>query len=109
MEGLDVAWEGVDEGEKQALREDLLASTPGLKAAEVDGGGWCKVDWEKVPELVEQRKVLVRKGKAYVPGREQMSMVVTEFSDRLAVALEVCEPKTHHDIDCRSSGDVNRP
>ena len=89
--GLDVAWEGVDEEEKRALREDLLAATPGLKAAEVDGGGWCKVDWEKVPELVEQRKVLVRRGKAYVPGREQMSMVVGEFSDRLAVALEVCK------------------
>jgi DNA primase large subunit len=42
-----------------------------------------------VPELVEGRRVFLRGGKAYVPGREQMSMVVAEFTKRLDKALEV--------------------
>jgi DNA primase large subunit len=43
-----------------------------------------------VPELVEQRRVLLKRGKAYVPQREQMSLVVAEFTRKLDDALEVC-------------------
>jgi DNA primase large subunit len=34
--------------------------------------------------------VLLKYGKAYVPGREQLSMVVAEYTSRLDKALEVC-------------------
>ncbi|KZZ89877.1 DNA primase large subunit [Ascosphaera apis ARSEF 7405] len=47
------------------------------------------VDWTRVPELVERRNVFLRKGKAYVPSREQMSMVVAEFTARLKAAMEL--------------------
>ena len=87
VESLNFEWDKVTEQERRELLADLLAATPGLK--KTDDEGWFKVDWEKVPELVESRRVLLRKGKAYVPAREQTSMVVSEFTRRLDQALEV--------------------
>jgi DNA primase large subunit len=46
---------------------------------------------------VEQRRVLVKRGKAFVPQREQLSLVVAEFTKRLDEALEVrLPPLTPH-------------
>ncbi|KAL2434949.1 putative DNA primase large subunit [Exophiala dermatitidis] len=87
IESLNLSWEVVSEEEKRELGEQLLAATPGLRRLEEES--WFKVDWTRVPELVEHRTVLVRKGKAYVPMREQTSMVLTEFSNRLEKALEL--------------------
>lgn len=42
-----------------------------------------------MPELVEQRRVFLKAGKAYVPVREQMSMVLAGFTERLDKGLEV--------------------
>jgi len=88
VESLSFEWEKVGDNERKELSSDLLAATPGVKNAEDEA--WFKVDWEKVPELVQGRRVLLRRGKAYVPAREQMSMVVSEFTKRLEQALEVC-------------------
>ena len=89
VESLNLDWEIVTEQEKQALVQDLLNSTPGLRKQDIDEGGWLKVDFETIPELVETRRVLVRGGKGYVPGKEQMSMVLAGFHDRLEKGLEV--------------------
>lgn len=88
VEGLNLDWEPVTEEEKREHWEQLKAAAGGfLKKA--DEESWFKVDWERVPELVENRKVFLKAGKAYVPGREQLSLVVTEFTSRLEKALEV--------------------
>jgi len=87
---LEFAWEKVSEEEKREFSAELLAVNPGMRK-DVDEG-WFKVDWEKVSELVESRRVYVRKGKAFVPAKEQTSMVVSEFSRRLDDSLEVCSP-----------------
>jgi DNA primase large subunit len=89
VESLDFDWEVLNESEKNELAPSLAAATPGLKKQELEEGGWFKVDWERVPELVEQRKVYLKAGKAYVPAREQMSMVLAEFGARLEKGLEV--------------------
>ncbi|KAI1920240.1 DNA primase subunit pri2 [Ophidiomyces ophidiicola] len=86
VDSLNFDWDIVSEEEKHNLGEALLASTPGIKR--LDNEGWFKVDWERVPELVERRGVFLRKGKAYVPLREQLSMIMAEFSIRLEKALE---------------------
>lgn len=86
VKSLNLEWEEVGEDEKRELRKDLLASSQQPKGEEQE---WFKVDWERVPELVEQRKVLLKRGKAYVPQREQMSLVVAEFTKKLDEALEV--------------------
>ena len=87
VESLNFKWEMVSDDEKRQLGEQLLAATPGLK--KLDEENWFKVDWTRVPELVEYRTVFLRKGKAYVPMREQTSMIMTEFTNRLEKALEL--------------------
>jgi DNA primase large subunit len=87
VKGLNFDWEVVGDEEKEELREQLLAATPGFRRGEEES--WFKVEWERVPELVEQRLVLLKKGKAYVPIQEQASMVLAEFGKRLEKGLEV--------------------
>lgn len=90
MESLRLDWDIVSEEEKKALGADLLNATPGLKRQDVEErGGWFKVDFETVPELVEGRRVFLKGGKAYVPVREQMSMVLAGFNSNLDGGLEV--------------------
>ena len=87
INSLDFAWEKVDEKEKAELSEGLRATTGILPKGQEEA--FFKIEWEKVPELVEQRKVMLKRGMAYVPVREQMSLVATEFTRRLDQSLEV--------------------
>lgn len=89
---LNLNWEVVPEEEKRELGSDILNGTSGLRRQELEEGGLFKVDFETVPELIEHRKVFVKSGKAYVPGREQLSIVLTEFCEKLDNGLEVCKP-----------------
>lgn len=89
ISGLDLDWwEPVTEDEKRMYAADLAAMASGKKASSEDEN-WFKVDWDRVPDLVEGRRVFLKAGKAFVPGREQSSMVVAEFSSRLEKQLEV--------------------
>lgn len=81
-------WEAVTEDERREYGAELAAMTSGRKTGG-DDDTWFKVDWERVPDLVEGRRVFMKAGKAFVPGREQSSMVVAEFSSRLERQLEV--------------------
>ena len=87
VNSLNFAWEVVSEEEKKEMADHLLSATPGIRR--LDGENWFKVDWTQVPELVEHRTVLIRKGKAYVPMKEQTSMILTEFTARLEKGLEL--------------------
>lgn len=64
---------------------------------------WYKVKWTRVPDLVEKRRVFLKAGWAYVPSKEQSSIVFQEFQSRLEVALEVSLKNlrlTTHRINC---------
>lgn len=87
---LSLDWEPVSESERNTLAPDLLAATPGLRRVDLEEGGWFKVDFENVPELVESRRVLVREGRAYVPAKEHVSLVLGAFSANLEQGLQVC-------------------
>lgn len=89
VESLQLDWEVVSEDEKRNLAANLANATLGLKQKEVEEGGWFKVDFETVPELVESRRVFLKAGKAYVPVKEQMTMVLAGFNERLEKGLEV--------------------
>lgn len=93
VQSLSLDWEQVSDKERKALREELAATSAGGYGVKLqpEEETWCKVDWERVPELVERRVVFLRAGKAYVPGREQQSMVIAEFTKALEKALEVRE------------------
>lgn len=81
-------WEPVTDEERVEFAAELEAMMPARRTT-TEEDTWFKVDWERVPDLVEGRRVFMRYGKAYVPGREQASMVVAEFSSRLDRQLEV--------------------
>ena len=87
VKSLQFDWDMVSEEEKRELAVELVAATPGLRR--VDEESWFKVDFERVPELVESRRVLLRRGRAYVPVREQLSMILAEFTARLDRGLVV--------------------
>lgn len=89
VESLSLDWEVVSEDEKREFAEELKAAGGGYPKR-IEEESYFKVDWERVPELVESRRVFLRSGRAYVPGREQSSMVVAEFTSKLDKALEVC-------------------
>jgi DNA primase large subunit len=91
VSSLKLEWlDPVPEEDKIKYASELAAMTTGKKNVEDDS--WFKVDWERVPDLVEGRRVFMKAGKAYVPGREQLSMIVGEFSSRLERQLEVSMP-----------------
>lgn len=94
---LNLDWEAVSDEEKRELAPQLASTITfggghgGKRAPQVLDEDWLKVDWMRVPDLVESRRVYVRAGMAYVPGREQQSMVLNAFTKRLEEALEVSE------------------
>lgn len=51
-----------------------------------------QVKWTRVPDLVEKRRVFLKGGMAWVPSREQSSIVLQEFQANLTKALEVSVP-----------------
>ena len=87
IDSLNLHWERISDDEKIELSEQLLAATPFLRR--IDEESFFKVNWMHVPDLVEHRGVYVRKGKAYVPVREQTTMIITEFTKNLDKALEL--------------------
>lgn len=91
VDSLDLDWEKVSKEEIRELRDEL-ADAAGYRKGAPETETWCKVDWERVPDLVESRRVFLKAGKAYVPSREQASMILAEFTPRLERALEVCPP-----------------
>jgi DNA primase large subunit len=89
VESLSLDWEVVPEDEKREFAEELKAAGGGYPKR-IEEESYFKVDWERVPELVESRRVFLRGGKAFVPSREQASMVVAEYTAKLDKAMEVC-------------------
>ncbi|KAF8076724.1 eukaryotic and archaeal DNA primase, large subunit-domain-containing protein [Lyophyllum atratum] len=90
----DFNWIAVDAAEKAKYRKELLATYQGSKIENVreqafEAEKYYKVRWTRVPDLVEKRRVFLRGGWAYVPGKEQSSIVFQEFEVYLARALEV--------------------
>lgn len=47
-----------------------------------------QVPWTRVPDLINQRRVFLHAGRAYVPHREQFTLILAEFSARLTRSLE---------------------
>ncbi|CAG8530033.1 12976_t:CDS:2 [Ambispora leptoticha] len=71
--------------EKHEIKDQLRASSPHVNPeTEV----FFEVDFEKVLDLVRRRVVYIKGGKAYVPMRDQLALVIDEFRNRLDKALK---------------------
>ncbi|KAF9942500.1 hypothetical protein BGZ67_001482 [Mortierella alpina] len=83
----NLSWKKVSDDDKRLLKERLKASS--FKAQDIVNEDYFEVDFEKVPGLVGRRQVYVQAGKAYVPLADQVVLVLEEFKERLANALEL--------------------
>lgn len=83
----DFVWHVVAPEEQRRFREQLLAVHPRL-ASTFDAESFVQVPWHRVPDLVERRRVFVYRGTAWIPTREQSSLVLAEFQNRLQRQLE---------------------
>ncbi|TIC46368.1 DNA primase, large subunit [Wallemia mellicola] len=87
-----IDWEEVDSIEKESLKDLLTNSNPAIAISksgnEFDKETYYKVKWTQVPELVERRRVFLKEGYAYVPMRDQTSLIMNSFSSQLTQALE---------------------
>ncbi|KAI8370234.1 eukaryotic and archaeal DNA primase, large subunit-domain-containing protein [Blakeslea trispora] len=92
LNDLNLNWKILTSEEKEAIREQLeICSRPkqGMSAAEyVSSETFFEVAFEKVPTMVGNRSVYVKKGKAYVPMTEQINLVMLEFKNYLERALD---------------------
>lgn len=88
VQSLSLDWEPVSADERTTYMTELSAIS-GFRKGAMDEETYFKVDWERVPDLVESRRVFLKSGKAFVPSKELSSMVAVEFTKRLERALEV--------------------
>jgi len=88
LKSRDFDWIPVTQEEKLQYSRELLAATPPLPKDQKDET-YVKVKWTRVPDLVEKRRVFMKGGLAYVPSREQASIVLQEFQSNLTRALEM--------------------
>ncbi|KAK9473199.1 eukaryotic and archaeal DNA primase, large subunit-domain-containing protein [Dipodascopsis tothii] len=83
---LNLDWEPVGDEERAAVAEQLAATAAfGADA----GDSYFKVDFERVPDLIEARSVFLRGGKAYIASAQQLMVVMSEFESRLMRGLEL--------------------
>lgn len=83
----DFAWHVALPEDQRQWRDQLAAVHPRL-APTIDSEQFLLVPWYRVPELIERRRVFVHRGTAWVPTREQLSLVIAEFQASLQAQLE---------------------
>ena len=88
MRSLNLDWKPVSPDEKRIYREQLVATHPKM-ASTFESETFFKVHWTRVTDLVEKRRVFMRAGQAWVPIKEQSSLVLAEFQSRLLRDLEM--------------------
>ncbi|KAJ3742191.1 eukaryotic and archaeal DNA primase, large subunit-domain-containing protein [Lentinula detonsa] len=85
----DFNWISVSKNEKDEYKGQLqhfISAKVDLDTA-FNNEAFYKVKWTTIPDLVEKRKVFLKGGYAYVPAREQASIIYAAFEERLEAAL----------------------
>lgn len=109
LNSLDLGMAAVPVEEAAKIKSDLFAASGIKPKVDTELDAYYKVHWTRVTDLVATRRVLLKGGYAYVPAREQSSIVFQEFSTRLERALEVsvsqkrghgCSSSSSHVLTC---------
>ncbi|KAF5365641.1 hypothetical protein D9758_003217 [Tetrapyrgos nigripes] len=88
----DFNWVPAENAEKEEYEEELsvlLNQGDPMKRIDPKNENFYKVSWTRVPDLVDKRKVFLKKGWAYVHGNELSSIIFQEFEVQLGKALEL--------------------
>ncbi|KAF7301856.1 Rsec15 protein [Mycena indigotica] len=81
-------WVAVGDQEKAEHQQSLLTYY-NTKNDDFAREKYFKVRWTRVPDLVDRRRVFLKGGWAYVPGKEQSSIIYQEFETHLEKDLMV--------------------
>ncbi|KAE9399311.1 hypothetical protein BT96DRAFT_965698 [Gymnopus androsaceus JB14] len=91
LDSKDFNWISVGSEEKNKYQAQLTHFAPGKSDTERENAfksePFYKVKWTTIPDLVDKRKVFMKGGFAYVPAREQASIIYAAFEERLDAAL----------------------
>ncbi|CAG8526603.1 16474_t:CDS:10 [Funneliformis caledonium] len=79
----NITWKNLSKAERESMANELRWSS------NFDEETFFEIDFEKVPDLVARRAVYLKKGKAYVPMTDLLSLVMYEFRQRLSKALDL--------------------
>lgn len=82
-------YEPIEEEERDALAGELAGCGFKLSSAKIGGTDYYKVPFTEVLDLVKCRRVYLRRGYAYIPESDLVSIVVTVFRTHLSHALAV--------------------
>ncbi|XP_069462279.1 DNA primase large subunit isoform X1 [Ambystoma mexicanum] len=80
-------YDAISVEEKESYKEKLRLSTPGLSTTKIDEQEFYKVPFQDALDLVRPRKVFLRKGFAYIPHQEIITIVLNDFRTKLSKAL----------------------
>jgi hypothetical protein len=110
LNSLDLGMTPVSSEETEKKKAELLAAA-GMrpKGDTTLTEQYYKVHWTRVTDLVATRRVYLQGGYAYVPAREQSSIVFQEFSSRLERALEVSVSKSGFSNRCSPKHVSHKP
>lgn len=90
LQSRDFKWTEVNSAEKLQYAKELNGlgiQQPEEKVPTTER--LYKVRWTQVPDLVNKRRVLLKDGWAYVPSKEQLSIVLRAFEANLENALDL--------------------
>ncbi|KAI9592681.1 eukaryotic and archaeal DNA primase, large subunit-domain-containing protein [Syncephalis fuscata] len=87
---LNLGHKQLSKDEKDAMKAELIASYTHIPNFNFDSEVFLEVNFEDALDLVQQRRVYLRNGYAYVPAMEQIALVISEFKRRLTASLEMC-------------------
>ncbi|CAG8658461.1 16258_t:CDS:10, partial [Acaulospora morrowiae] len=76
-------WPLLAKAEKDSMKNELGP----FSKTNFDDETFFEVDFEKVLDLVSRRAVYLKRGKAYVPSSEQVTLVLGEFRKKLEASL----------------------
>ncbi|XP_069462283.1 DNA primase large subunit isoform X3 [Ambystoma mexicanum] len=88
-------YDAISVEEKESYKEKLRLSTPGLSTTKIDEQEFYKVPFQDALDLVRPRKVFLRKGFAYIPHQEIITIVLNDFRTKLSKALAVHHALLH--------------
>ncbi|KAL1925435.1 uncharacterized protein VTP21DRAFT_318 [Calcarisporiella thermophila] len=87
LTSLNLSWKMISKEEKDSIRKELMASSPHI-AERFESEAFFEVDWQKALDLVHQRRIFLKRGKAYVPSSDLIVLVLGEFRKHLTCAME---------------------
>ncbi|OUM58734.1 hypothetical protein PIROE2DRAFT_22763, partial [Piromyces sp. E2] len=96
IESLNSNLKIVSEKEKLSLKnelEEVISAVDNMATMEAvesafENAKYYKINFEEVPDLVQSRSVLVKKGVAYIPSVKVIPVIVSKYKDHLHESME---------------------